>query len=105
VEDYPVTLRMDPFPRPLDETPGRLPVVDVAINGTPLQALTLDWNPARVGTYTFMLPRTAVRRGRNRLVLRVRRADPVVAPRISPGLSDGDAIGLWYVRVQPAGTK
>lgn len=105
VEDYPVTLRMDPFPRPLDETPGRLPVVDVAINGTPLQALTLDWNAARVGTYTFVLPRTAVRRGLNRLVLRVRRADPVVAPRIRPGLSDGDAIGLWYVRVQPAGTK
>lgn len=105
VADYPVTLCMDPFPRPLDETPGRLPVVDVAINGTPLQAVTLDWNPARGGTYRLVLPRTAVRRGLNRLVLRLRRPDPVVAPRIRPGLSDGDAIGLWYVRVQPAGRE
>ena len=102
VADYPVALRVDPFPRPLGATPGRLPVVEVVLNGVPLEAITLGWTPDRVGSYTVTLPRTTVRRGLNRLVLRVRRADPAVAPRIRPGLSDGDAIGLWYMRVQPA---
>ena len=102
VADYPVALRMDPFPRPLDATPGRLPVVEVVLNGVPLEAIALDWTPGRVGSYTVTLPRTAVRRGLNRFVLRLRRADPAAAPRIRPGLSDGDAVGLWYVRVQPA---
>jgi hypothetical protein len=105
VEDYSVTLRMDPFPRPLGETPGRLPVVDVAINGTPLQAVALGWTPDRVGSYTVTLPRTAVERGLNDLVVSVRRSDTAVAPRVRPGLSDGDAVALWYVRVQAAGTK
>jgi 4-amino-4-deoxy-L-arabinose transferase-like glycosyltransferase len=102
VADYPVSLRLDPFPRPLGTTPGRLPVVEVHLNGVPLEAIPLGWNPDRVGSYTVTLPRTTVRRGFNRLVLRVRRADAAGAPRIHPGLSDGDSFGLWYVRVQPA---
>jgi hypothetical protein len=102
VADYPVALRVEPFPRPLGATPGRLPVVEVVLNGVPLETITLGWTPDRVGSYTVTLPRSTVRRGVNRLVLRVRRADPAVAPRIRPGLSAGDAIGLWYVRVQPA---
>jgi len=102
VADYPVALRVDPFPRPLGATAGRLPVVEVVLNGVPLGAITLGWTPDRVGSYAVTLPRTTVRRGLNRLVLRVRRADPAVAPRVRPGLSAGDAIGLWYVRVQPA---
>jgi hypothetical protein len=93
---------MDPFPRPLGATPGRLPVVEVLLNGAPLEAIALGWTPGRVGSYTVTLPRATVRRGLNRLVLRVRRADPAVAPRIRPGLSGGDAIALWYLRVQPA---
>ncbi len=102
VADYPVALRVDPFPRPLGATPGRLPVVEVLLNGVPLEAITLGWTPDRVGSYTVTLPRATVRHGLNRLVLRVRRADPAVAPRIRPGLSGGDAIAFWYLRVQPA---
>jgi hypothetical protein len=102
VADYPVSLRLDPFPRPLGTARERLPVVEVVLNGMPLDTLSLGWTPDRVGSYTVTLPRTMVRRGFNRLVLRVRRAGPTVDPRILPGLSDGDAIGLWYVRVQPA---
>jgi hypothetical protein len=101
VADYPVSLRLDPFPRPLGTPPGRLPVVEVLLNGVPIEAIPLGWDPDRVGSYTVTLPRTTVRRGSNRLVLRVRRADAAVVPRTHPGLSDGDAIGLWYVRVQP----
>ncbi len=102
VGDYPLALRMDPFPRPLGTTSGRLPVVEAVLNGVPLEAIPLGWTPDRVGSYTVTLPRTTVQRGLNRLVLRVRRADPAVAPRTRPGLSGGDAVGLWYVRVQPA---
>ncbi len=96
--DYPVTLRMDPFPRPLVEAPGRLPVVGVALNGIDVGEIQLRWTPNRVGAYDILLPRTAVRRGVNRLVLRVKR--PAASP-VRPGLSDGDAMGLWYVRVHP----
>ena len=99
--DYPMSLRLDPFPRPLGTAPERLPVVEVLLNEVPLHAIPLGWTPGRVGGYTVTLPRTAVRSGSNRLVLRVRRAEPV-APRSRPGLSEGDAIALWYVRVHPA---
>jgi 4-amino-4-deoxy-L-arabinose transferase-like glycosyltransferase len=101
VDDYPVTLRMDPFPRPLDDTPQRLPVVDVAINGTPLGVVTLRWTAERVGAYDIVLPRALVRRGVNHLVLHVRRPTTSTPAAIQPGLSDGDALGLWYVRVHP----
>ena len=97
--DYPVTLRMDPFPRPIVDAPARLPVVAVALNGAEVGEIQLRWTSGRVGSYEIVLPRTAVRRGVNRLVLRVKR--PVVSP-LRPGLTDGDAIGLWYLRVHPA---
>jgi hypothetical protein len=100
VEDYAVTLRMDPFPRPLDDTPQHLPVVEAAINGTPLGVVTLHWTPDRVGAYDIVLPRGLVRRGTNQLILHVRRPAPSAAA-IQPGLTDGNAIGLWYVRVHP----
>jgi 4-amino-4-deoxy-L-arabinose transferase-like glycosyltransferase len=96
--DYPATLRMDPFPRPLVAAPPRLPVVDVALNGVHVGEIQLHWTPGRVGAYDILLPRTAVRRGVNRLALRVKR--PAASP-VRPGLTDGDAVGLWYVRVHP----
>jgi hypothetical protein len=80
-------------------------VVEVILNGVSLDAIPLGWTPDRVGSYTITLPRSAVKRGSNRLVLRVERAGPAVAPRTRPGLSDGDAIALWYVRVQPAASN
>ena len=85
VGDYPATLRMDPFPRPLDAAP-RLPTVEVVLNGVPVTTIPLKWTPDRVGAYDIVLPRAAVRRGVNRLVLRV---------------GAGHAIGVWYVRVRP----
>jgi hypothetical protein len=96
--DYPATLRMDPFPRPLVAAPGRLPLVEVALNGIPIGEIQLRWTPERVGAYDILLPRTAVQRGVNRLVLRVKRP---AGSTVRPGLSDGDAVGLWYVRVHP----
>ena len=97
--DYPVTLRMDPFPRPLVDAPARLPVVAVALDGRDVGEIQLRWTPGRVGSYDILLPRDVVRRGVNRLVLRVKH--PAVSP-LRPGLTDGDAVGLWYVRVHPA---
>jgi hypothetical protein len=92
--DYPATLRMDPFPRPLAASPGPLPVVDVLLNGAAIATIQMEWAPDRVGTYRIVLPRTAVRQGSNQIILRVRRA------------SDGSeqAISLWYLRVHPRQT-
>ncbi len=92
--DYPATLRMDPFPRPLASSTAQLPVVDVVLNGTAIASIQLEWTPERVGTYRIMLPRTAVRRGSNQLALRVRRASG----------TDDQAITLWYLRVHPRQT-
>lgn len=96
--DYPATLRMDPFPRPLVAAPSRLPVVEVALNGIHVGDIQLGWTPGRVGAYDILLPRVAVRRGVNRLVLNVKRPD---ASPVRPGLTDGDAVAVWYVRVHP----
>jgi hypothetical protein len=99
--DYPVTIRMDPFPRPIGGTPGRLPMVEIALNGTPVAGIQLQWRPDRVGAYDIVLPRASVRRGANLLVLRVKRSAESDTGPIRPGLSAGDAVGLWYVRVRP----
>jgi hypothetical protein len=97
--DYPATLRMDPFPRPLDDGTTRLPTVELVLNGTLVATIPLRWTPTRVGSYAVVLPRASVRRGTNHLVLRVvrQRTDAV-----HPGLTDGDAVALWYLRVHPA---
>jgi hypothetical protein len=100
VNDYTVLVRMDPFPRPIEEPPARLPVVDVTVNGTPVDALALQWRADRVGAYEIVLPRALVRTGTNRLEFHVRR--PEVPPgAIQPGITDGDAISMWYLRVFP----
>jgi hypothetical protein len=99
--DYPATLRMDPFPRPLGDAPGRLPLVEVLLNGMSVASIPLSWTPGRVGAYDIVLPRAASRRGANLLVLRVARPAPAATTAIQPGLTAGDAVGLWYVRVRP----
>ena len=100
--DYPATLRMDPFPRPLGDMSGPLPVVDVVLNDTPVASIPLQWTTGRVGAYDILLPRAAVRRGNNLLVLRVRRGAESSMTAVRPGLTGGSAVGLWYVRVHPA---
>jgi hypothetical protein len=86
VDDYTVTLRADPFPRPLHDQPGPLPLMELELNGTSIGSVPLHWNADRVGAYDLTLPRAAVRRGQNNLRLQVPRTD---------------AIALWYVRVHP----
>ncbi len=100
--DYPATVRMDPFPQPLGDAPEPLPTVEVELNGVTVASLALQWTPGRVGAYGILLPRAAVRRGANLLVLRVKRAAISGTGRIRPGLTAGSAVGLWYVRVHPA---
>jgi hypothetical protein len=86
VDDYVVTLRADPFPRPLHDQPGLLPLVELELNGTPIGTVPMRWDADRVGAYDVTLPRAVVRRGQNNLLLHVPRTD---------------AIALWYVRVHP----
>jgi len=100
VGDYPATLRLDPFPRPLHDRPQRSPVVEVILNGSSIANVPLKWSPDRVGAYEIVLPHTAVRPGNNVLKLRILRA-PEATAFTRPGLTEGDAVALWYVRVHP----
>jgi 4-amino-4-deoxy-L-arabinose transferase-like glycosyltransferase len=97
--DYQATLRMDPFPRLVEDGASRLPEVELLLNGSPVTAIPLRWTPGRVGSYDFTLPHAAARRGVNELVLRVRR--PASSEAVQPGLTSGDAVGVWYLRVRP----
>jgi hypothetical protein len=96
--DYPLTMRLDPFPRPLSNSPARLPTIDVRLNGTVLATMPVEWTPDRVGAYNIVLPHTATRAGKNVLTFLVRHALDTT-PLARPGLSDGDAVALWYLRV------
>jgi hypothetical protein len=81
-------------------------VLDVLLNDTPVGTLPLQWNPDRVGAYELAFPRQVVKRGTNRLVLRIKQKTGDGQPEIgrrAPGLSEGDAFVLWYVRVRRAG--
>jgi hypothetical protein len=87
VDDYPATLRLDPFPAPLTDVPSQLPEVEILLNGISIRRMRLQWTPGRVGAYDIVLPRATVRRGTNRVVVRV---------------IDGGAVALWYLRVHRA---
>jgi 4-amino-4-deoxy-L-arabinose transferase-like glycosyltransferase len=104
VRDYGATLRIDPFPRPLFELRQDLPAVDVILNGRVVSRIDLHWTPGRVGAYDLRLPRTAVKKGINRL--RFVRARPGQSfagrPTVVAGISDGSMFALWYVRVRSA---
>ena len=103
VADYGMTIRMDPAPRPFDGAVP-LPTVRVFLNRTFLCDFPLRWTGGRVGSYDLVVPRGAVRAGRNRLVLTLAPGPAADAPGGRPlvaGLSDGAAFALWYVRVRP----
>jgi hypothetical protein len=100
--EYVATLRLDPFPRPMSVSPARLPVLDLVLNGTAIGKVALLWNPDRVGAYNIVLPVELVRRGNNRLVLRLEQTHAAEEAGIGqrlPGLTDGDTFVLWYVRL------
>jgi hypothetical protein len=102
--DYPATIRMDPFPPPLDPQPSDVNhTLDVAVllNGVGVTTVPLRWTPGRVGAYDVVLPAAAVRRGENRLVLRVNGSGAQAAAPVRRGLTPGEALALWYVRVRP----
>lgn len=103
VADYSMTVRLDPFPRPFEGT-AHMPTVRVFLNRSFLCDLPLRWNPERVGSYDITLPRAAVKDGPDRLVLTLVPGPGTDSPDgrpPQPGLSDGAAFKLWYVRVRP----
>ena len=101
VADYPVTIRMDPFPRSLVETTTRLPTVEILLNGTAIGTVPLRWNATRVGSYDVVLPRTSVKAGSNRVAIRIVRPPAGGPTPRRPGLAEGEAFSLWYLRVHP----
>jgi hypothetical protein len=103
VDDYTMTLRLDPAPRPTDAA-ALLPTVRVLVNGSPLGDVPLRWTPGRVGAYDIAVPRSTLQAGSNRLVLTLAPGSPDTSPdgrRLARGLSDASTFSLWYVRVRP----
>jgi 4-amino-4-deoxy-L-arabinose transferase-like glycosyltransferase len=89
VDDYTLTLRLDPFPPPEGEDPAPLPVVQVFVNGQRVARLDTRWDPERVGSYDVRVPASIVRPRHNRLVLE------------ATAFGQPAAVRLWYVRVRP----
>jgi hypothetical protein len=77
---YAVTLRADPD----RASPEVHQVLTLAMNGTHLQDLILDWNRDRIGQYEFTIPAAMVAPGVQRLDLR-----------------SESGFKLWYMRVTP----
>lgn len=96
-EDYELTLRMDPFPRPLTPVPT-LPSVSVFVNDHLVSRQPLRWNPDRVGAYAVSVPRAVARAGTNDLALML---DGGLADGLPPasGLGEGSSLRVWLVRV------
>ena len=88
VQDYLLTLRLDPFPPPLSDA-ETLPTVHVSVNDRLVAILELRWNPERVGSYEVRVPAAAVNVGTNRLKLTATRTNQMARVR------------LWHVRVHP----
>jgi hypothetical protein len=88
-QDFGLTLRLDPFPRPSSDHPVGLPRVRVLINDQLLTTVDLQWNRDRIGAYDVHVPCSMARWGFNRLAFE----------------TDGGSAGgfrLWYVRVHPS---
>ena len=49
--DYPITIRMDPFPRPIDASIQSAAAVEVALNGAHVTTIPLRWTAGRMGAY------------------------------------------------------
>lgn len=103
VDDYTMTLRLDPAPRPTDAE-QLLPTVRVFVNESLVRDIPLQWTPGRVGAYDFAVPRSMLKAGSNRLVLTLAPGPAASSPGgrpVVPGLGDGSTFSLWYVRVRP----
>jgi hypothetical protein len=99
---YRLTLRIDPFE--FDGAPPQ--TLTVALNGSVLADLPLQWDETRIGSYTVRLPASQVREGRNTIELRA--AYSTRAESVGGGVQEvaGDrdvAFLFWYLRVEPAG--
>jgi hypothetical protein len=103
VGGYTMTVRLDPFPAPLQGRPRRPPVVWVSLNGRTLRKLELGWSPERVGSYDIDLPRAALRNGFNRFVFTLDLSRELSSAEERPaGTEPSEATGfsLWYLRVR-----
>jgi hypothetical protein len=105
VEDYGMTVRLNPFPRPRGEGAGAasLPVMRVFLNGILIRRFALGWNPDRVGACDMVLPRSVVKQGFNRLVLQAEGDPGTGSHTLEPSAAGGGGaiFSLWYVRVRP----
>jgi 4-amino-4-deoxy-L-arabinose transferase-like glycosyltransferase len=100
--NYALTLRLDPFQ--FDGAPPQ--TVRVALNGSAVAELPLQWDESRIGSYAVHLPASRVREGRNTVELEATYSTQ--ATSVGGGTQEvtGDrdvAFLFWYLRVEPAG--
>jgi hypothetical protein len=98
---YKAILRIDP----LDYAGAPVQTVHLSLNGSPIGALDLGWNPERVGEYSIVLPQSAVRQGLNTLTFRSKQMVPVArAGSAFPEMPRDSEVGFrfWYILVVPS---
>jgi Dolichyl-phosphate-mannose-protein mannosyltransferase len=104
VDDYDLTIRVDPFPRPLEGATIEKTTLRVFLNDQAVARFDLGFNPERVGTYDVRLPRTVVKTGFNRLTFAaetLRTASRLDEPGRRAAAGDASAnVRLWYVQVR-----
>ena len=100
IRPYTLVMRI----QPLDASNLPQQKIDVAINGRTLGALTLTWNPERIGDYRLDVPAALVRPGLNELAFRSERMMLVRDGREPFPTTASDrpvAFRLWYVTIVP----
>ena len=103
VQDYDMTVRLDPSPRPVTAAVENLPAVRVFMNGHYVATLALRWNPNRVGAYDFRVAAAAVRTGLNRLVFMADPRPPGTPPndpRQAASSSRSAGFSMWALVVR-----
>jgi hypothetical protein len=101
-QNYDLTLRLDPFPRPIGRDTSGLPTVSAFVNGVLISSWRLTWDPERMGSYTIHVPAALVRIGINRLAI-VATDDAGQVATAAPGTQGHPRFRLWYLRVLPQG--
>jgi PA14 domain-containing protein/dolichyl-phosphate-mannose-protein mannosyltransferase len=104
VDDYALTIRIDPFPRPLEGATTTKTTLHVFMNEQAVARFEMAFNPERVGAYEVRLPRTVVKTGLNRLTFApetVQSAPRLSEPaRTTPAGHESANVRLWYVQVR-----
>ena len=103
VDDYELTIRIDPFPRPLEGATTAKTTLHVLMNDQAVARFDMGFNPERIGAYEVRLPRTVVKTGLNRLTFApetLPSAPRLKEPARTAAGHESANVRLWYVQVR-----